>query len=561
MRLRTIGLLAVGLLLIGAMPAAIGCKESSPKPGAGSRTAAESANIWQDELFSFAIDNLNRLEEFSHREMLDQIVGRLNQWGQSQKPSADWRRDPLLDTLPEPLTQLPMLKDLGKIAFPRYDGFALQEAVWMRDVSNWARGEGLDDLGRAEKLFDWTVRNIQLERQPAGPRANRVSLMPWEVLLLGQGTATERAWVFVLLARQQNIDAVLLALPDSKDPDAKKSDAKKPGAKKPGDRQPPVWAVGVLIEKQLYVFDPTLGLPIPAPDGVKLDGAGQLAIKPATLAQLVADDSLLRRLDIKDRPYPVKSSQLADVVALVEGSPSYLAARMELVQSHLAGEQKTVLTASPSKLAKRVEELGGMSDVRFWTWPYEAMLQQKQLNRAAMQQKMLAMMPFQVGEASPLWKGRLLHFKGKFTGDRGAMHYYQQARPSNADLRAANFRPPDVDDPRAAEEMARALRAIVYRAKQDGSYWLGLIAYHRGKCRAAADYFDQRTLEASPSGPWTQGASYNLARTAELDGQPGKAVRLYRSDLQSPAQHGNLLRAEWLEDLHAKGGVEGKEGK
>ena len=57
------------------------------------------------------------------------------------------------------------------------------------------------------------------------------------------------------------------------------------------------WAIAVLIEGKLYLFDPALGLPIPAPGKIGLDRDGRLDIRPATLAEVAADDGLLRRLD------------------------------------------------------------------------------------------------------------------------------------------------------------------------------------------------------------------------------------------------------------------------
>ena len=95
--------------------------------------------------------------------MLRQVVDRLNQWIRTQPPPADWKPDPLVAGLPKPLADLPQVKDLGQMEFSRFDGYALQEAVWLRDISHWARGDVIDDLERAKSLFDWTVRNIQLE--------------------------------------------------------------------------------------------------------------------------------------------------------------------------------------------------------------------------------------------------------------------------------------------------------------------------------------------------------------------------------------------------------------
>ena len=92
----------------------------------------------------------------------------------------------------------------------------LQETVWLRDLTRWCRGDDVDDLGRAKRLFDWVVRNIQLDPQVSEGSVlstGHTLQMPWETLLLGQGTVLERAWVFILMARQQDLDAVLLAVP------------------------------------------------------------------------------------------------------------------------------------------------------------------------------------------------------------------------------------------------------------------------------------------------------------------------------------------------------------
>jgi hypothetical protein len=323
--------------------------------------------------------------------MLRQIVDRLNPWIRSQASPPDWTLDPLLAGLPEPLRQLPMVQDLDKMEFSRYDGFALREADWLRDVSAWARGDDLDELSRAKALFDWTVRNIQLESDPTGPAAaDAAPQVPWETLLLGRGTAMERAWLFMLLARQQGLDAVVLALADPADA---------------ADKPPRPWALAVLSEGNLYLFDPALGLPIPAADGVKLDSSGRLVIQPATLAEAAADDTLLRQLDLDPKhPYPVKAADLKHVVALIEASPAYLAKRIKLVEKHLVGSQKMVLTASASAQAERLKALPQIADARLWTFPYETLERRLQLGPEGIRRRLVALMPFYADPAAPLYK-------------------------------------------------------------------------------------------------------------------------------------------------------------
>ncbi len=535
------------LLLLGLI---VGCGGSATSPGPGGPSGEASADRWHNELFTYAIDNLNRLEQFDtgemvreiamrlersargvrsddalmetwpQPEMLRQIVNRLNQWIRVQKPPKPWRPDPIVESLPKPLRELPLVEGLGKLEFCRYDGFALREVVWLRDISNWARGRQLNDLDRAKELFDWTVRNIQLESDTLGneaPAVEHVPQVPWETIMFGRGTAVERAWVFILLARQQGIDAAMLAVGESLRS----------------------WAVGVLVDDELYLFDLALGLPIPAPDGVKLDQSGQFDIRPATLQQVVADEMLLRQLDVDEsNPYPVKASDLERVVALVEASPVYLARRMEMIESRLVGKQKMVLSIDATAQAARFAACRHVSGTRLWTLPYETLLRRSQLPPEQVQKRLAALLPFYAMPGSPLRKARMLYINGDFTGTDGATVFYQHCRPANRVL--------------AAAPIHRMEKAVYSRAKQDASYWLGLLAFQRAKYSSAADYFARRVLEASPGGPWTHGAMYNLARTYEASGRDDKAIELYRSDTNSPAYHGNVLRSRYLAAVLAR---------
>ncbi len=528
-----------------------------------------TSSQYRGELLSYAIDNLNRLEEFDSAdameqilerlnpkaamksessdtllaawpepEMLRQIVERLNQWVRTQTPPTDWKPEPMLAALPKSLAALPALKELDRMEFSRFDGYALQEAVWLRDVGRWGQGEAADSLERAKSLFDWTVRNIQLEA--SDPR--QIPQFPWETLLFGHGTAADRAWVFLLLCRQSGIDAAILGLEE------RPAGAKEKGAKQqvlpglaPGGARP--WCVAVLLEGNAYLFDPLLGLPIPALGGVKFDEAGQLVIQPATLAQAAADAKVLQQLDVgKEHVYGVKASDLKHVVVMLEASPSYLARRMKLLEAHLAGERKMVLSTSPSAEAARwqvLAQVGGLAGgVRLWSAPFETLQRRSHLDRRSVQAQLARLLQFYALPSAPLRRGRVLHLKGKFVGEEGAIHYYQLARPSNAELSASSAHPVE--------------KAVYLQGKQDASYWSGLIAYQRANYPSAADYFAQRTLELMPDGPWTEGARYNLARTFEAAGDTERAILLYASSAGSRGYLGALLRANWLKTKPTK---------
>jgi tetratricopeptide (TPR) repeat protein len=539
-----------------------GCGSEHSTPVGQTSAGAGAADRWHEELFHYAIENLNRLEEFAPQEMLPQVVDRLNQWAPYQEPLDDWQPDPLLATLPPPLAKLGVMQNLDQLRYTLFDAEALQQAFWIRDVAAWAGGSQPDDLTRARRLFDWTVRNVQ--REPPlvidGKPQGHLPQLPWETLLTGRGAPIDRAWLFLLLARQAGLDAALLAVPDTAHH----------GVVIP-------WTIGVRIGQEVYLFDPTLGLPIPAPDGIKLASGGPLEIQPATLSQLVAQDALLHKLDAGEKhPYPVQKSQLAQVVVLVEAAPTALSKRMKLVQLRLAGQQKAVVAVAPSQQLARWKNLPHVHGVRLWSFPFDTWQSLEHLTETMMRLKTVPLLPFQTrmpihagrvdGEeksvlVNALWKGRLLHLRGLFGGESSATFFYQATRPPNEELREAVpqmaeqfFHSALAADPQrsteqlkaAAKQQAEQQIVLLVVAKHDASYWLGLILFEKGNYAGAIDYFGRRTLAALPNSPWLYGASYNLARSYEASGDYRKAIELYRANAKQFGDTGQLLRATWL---------------
>ena len=414
------------------------------------------------------------------------------------------------------------MKTLDQMHYRLPDAWHLQESVWLRDISPQARADQFEDLAVAERLFDWTVRNIQLEPDgdPAAPGYRR---RPFESLLFGRGQADERAWIFMLLARQQGLDVVLLGLADAD-----------------GKNVRP-WLPALASDGKLYLFDCRLGLPIPGPGGKGV----------ATLDEVVADEQLLRNLDLDaEHPYPIKASDLSHVVALIEASPLSLSRRMALVESRLAGKHKMVVTSPASAVAERVKSLPHISGVQLWELPFDIWLWQSKLTNEELQAAARELVVFQA--IPPLMVGRALYFKRDYDGDQGAKAQLMSARPSDDTI--DNFRlPRDVSQRVGRENVAieEARRILVMRhAKQHASFWLGLICFDEHDYPVAIDYFRKRTLEATPDGPWTPAARYNLARTYEAMGDLPQAIALYEAD-DSPQSHGNHLRARQLREQAA----------
>lgn len=485
------------LALLACLPLWSGCSGGrSTAPHRAPRAATDSAG----DLIRALAENINHLEEFDSRQMQTQVRDQLNQWVHSEQPTVEWAREPMLATLAEPLRELPEVKALDVAEYTTGDVVFLQEAIWLRDIAKAAQAGQFDDLQLAERLFDWTVRNLQLQPD-TGPGGTRLPHAPRDVLLMSRCTAEERAWVFALLARQLGLDVVMLTLPEEGHPRR-------------------VWLPALLLDKNLYLFDARLGLPIPGPGGKGV----------ATLAQVVAEDSLLRALDLDEkRPYPVHAADLHDLVPWVEASPGYLSKRMKLVQSRLAGANNVVLTTSADALGGRLQEVAGLAAPALWPLPYEVAEQRSHLDRVTIEALAMEQIVYRV--QPQLAAGRARQFKGEFDGPKGAKEAFMQARPSSLKLQESRMAPQN--------------RAVYEAAKQAASLWLGIICYEEGDYPVAIDYFSKRTLEAAPDGPWTAGAQYNLARAYEASGQLDKAIELYEDD-DSPQRHGNLLRARRL---------------
>jgi len=451
-------------------------------------------------------------------QALKQIVDRLNQWSRQSNASSDWQLDPLLKTLNSDLlnhqTLAPRLsaEALGKTNFEPHHGRLLQEAVWLRNISRWAPGNRFDDLGRAEGLFDWTVRNIQLEADEAAPVRR-----PWQVLLHGRGTANQRAWVFALLCRQQGLDVAILTSAEATEPATRFE------------------LPAVLIEKQLYVFDARLGLPIRGADGQSI----------ATLEQLRNDDSLLRRLDLSDAPYPLTSAALQNVTANIVADTFELSQAAYRLERKLPRDNRIALSVVPSTLSASFEALPGVATVRLWDVPLETLRDQVNLGRAARRAEKTAFEPFVW--RPKLWLARVLHFHGRRRGDDNARSPSKQEPIDDHRDATALYKSPEVRP--ALRDIARASadkRRIDTISQTYAAYWLGLLLFDDGKYDVAAQWLRRPELLSDDS-PWSFGANYSLARAEEAQDKLQEAIELYEADT-SPQRHGNRLRAKQLRE-------------
>jgi tetratricopeptide (TPR) repeat protein len=487
---------------------------------------------------------------------LSLLVDRINLWLRSRpalNSGQKWQLDPLLTTLPKSLriskeVAAPLQENsLREGFYSQQEGRLLQQAIWLRDISAWAFQHALTDVDVASALFDWTIRNLQLDASDKDP----IVFHPWQALMYGHGTAKQRAWVFAELCRQQQLDVVILTTASDPEEETHRDGAQ--GEESSDGRVDPAvqvdsdsqvrhdgqqeWLVALWSEGQFYLFDTQLGLPIP---GTEIGSV-------ATLVEIQKNPALLRRLDLDpEHPYRIDANALTHVEASLIASPLQLSRRALLLENYLEGEHSVVLAADNRRLTEELKQHDSLAGVKLWTEPFRAIRAQHTIKPTARQQAALRIAVF--AQRPKLWKARVLHFQGlkpipyelrddplaePNRGHRDALRLYQDRSVRPSDQQLSELQPS---------------KQILYRtAKLDASYWLGLLCYDMQKYSSAVNWLKNRTLDIEPLGSWAASAQYNLARTYEAEGECEKAIGLLKTG-KTLQHHGNQLRARQLSE-------------
>lgn len=559
-------------LLIAALSFPAGCRKQIEGPDPQS-VALQSP---QDDLDE-ALQYINSLDDFDQEQVVDLTVYYLNRWIAPQSADDQWNRSSLIDGLPRRLRDIRFVGTVQEKKFLYVDVDHIHQCSWLRDISNWVNrtaetphleiskqfipdsinSQQREKLLLAVKLFDWTIRNVQLDPLPDPSQENLdhswnlayegtigpgYTLTPRETILYGHGDAWQRARLFILLARQQRIEVVMLAIQHS------------------STGQPIPWLPAVMLNDQLYLFDPQLGLPL-------LTQNGQLA----TMQQLREDPEILTRLaSATEQPYRVQPDDLQRVIGLVDASPFALSQRMLMLQKQLTGGQQMVLTVIPDRVGKQLRDKHGINTTKLWNVPLETLLyadgreRSKQTtdppvpteSRYRMQEQL-----FRLDLRSPLTIARQRYVHGQFDSQSaekgqsetpGAKPLLMSARLSEKEIAAiktaANLQEA-LQLQQHPEESASQWQQRLTNAQQEygaikqyASYWLGVIQLEQGNYEVAISWL-QRTLDDGSDNPFFQGAHYNLGRCYEALGQHSEAKQMYQF-ADSPQLRGNQLRSQ-----------------
>ena len=584
-----------------------------------------------------AIRNLNNPSALD-RDEFKRVIGNrsetnslfyLKQWLVRQDvDSVKWELDPMFRNLPRALREHGVFRGIDYLDFPKPDLDYLQQCLWLNDVAQRVTQEKappqlaawLDEMDRAgqidaarqlrqaERLFDWTVRNIQLDPllpQPKGPELKveegkaidqrppyergiagpGYQQLPKYTLQFAQGDAWERGRIFIQLCRQAGIPAVMLGIVHENELGG-----------------PQAWAAAVLVNEEFYLFDPQLGFAIPGPERKGI----------STLTQFVADESVRTALQPPGgEAYPITAELLKNIAVLIETQPESLSRRMKLLEGPLnnarsqsrteakptgttaAAQLPIILSVQPSDAEKKFRRVKHISSVGLWRVPYEAILYAIALPEAmqrdpALEEKwafrqhihttehMIYLGASQTVDRSlvegqqqrqrqprnvTLNQGRDYTLRGRFEdldALPGARSVYLSFRPSEQEIDLYESSPNFIREglteeqikmlgetaEQRAKQMAR-MGQLIRRSKNSATYWLGLTYFETGDYDNAIQWLEPIANGKAGESEWQGGARYLTARGYEALGKTEPAAAWYRADT-SPQATGNKLRAEWL---------------
>ncbi|MCL2742867.1 MAG: hypothetical protein FWE67_03355 [Planctomycetaceae bacterium] len=426
----------------------------------------------------------------------------------------------------------------------------LKQCTWLRNISNWACGDKQEPLERVKNLFDWTVCNIEIRNPnnpfgtPVGQEAEPLPMQyPWQTLVLGFGTVWDRAWVFTELLKQQRIDSCLLLVEISAAQSGEQESAK-------DVKLQFIWAVGVFLDNEVYLFSPVHGLPFPAADSAVLAADGSLDFKNiATLSAVIKDEKLLRQMNLhqlrlsEELVVPLTAEHIAKTTALLPAQPEAVSSRMCLMQAQLSGSQNMTLYTNLKEMRRKIPEFEGIKTVELWKYPLRTKFEQIVLFRRTAE----LMTPFGIPNPKrndfPLWTGRILYFKGNISGQEGAMTHYQHARVPDRDIMEYRSR---------AEFRNNPLQEGLFRlVTMYASFWLGTAAFETQSTVAAKDFLERLDKEPHRNA-WNVPTKYLLGRIAEREKRYEDAFKYYEGTAGSLSADGNQLRITFLKEAMGK---------
>lgn len=504
-----------------AVVVAIGCRDRSKVNVSEIRPReTESDNL------QAALTILDGLDDADLSQSISTCLYTLNQWIEKHDDDPLWVTPSLLNTVPIELSRTGLANLVGVKRFFPPDITYLHEMSWVSGIARWVQTnevkhreiwdayipETLVEQERAQlqsvlRLFDWTVRNIQLDplleypSVPEGESKTAVQLgLPGpgytmsvgDLLVFGHGDWWQRARLLALLARQVDIQIVLLGLPAEF-----------------GEERVP-WLTACLVGDQLYLLDIEDGLPV-------LNEAGSAIV---TLSELRDNPAFAATLLPADLQATVEST-LQGLIGLIEADAMSISHRMAILEKYFTGDRQMKLTMSPNTLSRALRTKHGIEKSEIWVPAYEYHSFASALKQRLKLRDPQALAFNRNQHDYQLLEDMLQLKQGRFKALRGQFEDFeievgQETQRGSKTLLMASRIPQDqivkmTTDPLVQQELGyvrpdgmsfadwqenlRKTKQTFVRAKDMASYLIGMIHMEQGNYSDAIGWLEQRTLQ------------------------------------------------------------------
>lgn len=625
--------LGLGLLFLGC-----GKSEETSRPKSESTNL--SVQIQGDQLKQ-ATDFVFSEDRFEPEAFNTDVSRSLNQWINSKTHTVDWSLDPLVNTWSEEVRLAADLASIESLNFLPRDAQYLQLSAWTDSLTKWLAEqpqrvadfryllyptiqglspEELQDLRNAEKpvsallaksnpdlneeqinqltltwqLFDWTVRNLQLEELASPPSADEVQLFalnrsdydipaamgvpgpgytrhPDQTMKVGRGDSWERGRVFLAMMRSLDMPAAWVAY--------------RPLSPEGAPLIPRLLVV--VIGNQGFLFDPALGIPVPSIDHGGIATIQEAAKNAKVFTNLDVADFELSGRNRSAIAYPIREWFEDDLTLVLDASPTSISKRMKLMEQSLTGTRRMRLYQNATEKAQQLQKVTGIENVILWDVPVFVDHYRKSFDQAVrFQNPRVAQLYFaeQIYDM-PCPIKTVLKFRNEQETFEQLQYEFIRLRTARHRAIIGMFDAATRNDPEGAKQLLLTMRMsdeeiealetddrirAAFGVEQAGpdsqeesteniikqtlksvralaALWLGIAHFEVGDPGSAMKWFNQvETFDEDET--WVNLALYSRARANEATLKYEDAIRSLQAS-RSPQAAGDAIRARYLQAI------------
>jgi len=504
------------VLLATILVTLVGCnsgKVTAPAQSAGTPTAtgARSDVATSDDVLASALVQL-RPENFGINSTTEKPVSLLNSWRFKQLESKGIAEQETPVAAPEGWTSADRLKWASQAKFDMEDAVHVRDGIFFHSIAGYLSDRGRDELQRVSAAIEFVCRNVALWKDDE----IELPLIPYFTIQVGKGSVKDRAWLAAEILRQMRINSVIVR---------GKSDAKSSNDK---------WLFGVILDKQIYLYDLRTGLAV--------FGGSVEPTSVARLSDIPAHPEWLEQMSAT-ATYRISAESLKEPVFFAITTPDFWCPRMQRLEQSLPPSESCVLYEAiqaplqESSLLQRLSTGSGapVDAIKLWTHPANQIEGSRRPSPEVandLRQLIFALSaPVPVkADGSPTGappENKLQRFRTEHL-----LGHFGEATKKYLSIRHLEVEP-------AIPEIARLNRA----AAEDAFYWTILCKYESGEYASAAELLQAYLKKYDHKGKWYFSARSLLAQSFAASGHIEKAINsLERTSSDDPNREANAIR-------------------